>query len=149
MHIQNSNKLCQYRYLVNYKKRICHITPNCLEPGRSKAMNLYQKTTKVSPCYWLNVLNQNPNNPKDISLQFYQVDKGNMFQVSLTIIQSTTRESISVSKCTKQMSSPSFETLSVNSKRQSTPKSVYHTFNNPPRTNENINRQSKGFHSPF
>jgi hypothetical protein len=36
------------------------------------------------------------------------------------------------------MNLSSFETLSVNSKRQSTPKSVYHTFLNHPRYNENV-----------
>lgn len=158
MSIQKPNKLSQSRYFINYNKRVCHITPNYLEPGQSKAINLYPITTKVLPCYWLNVTSQNPSNQKSIFLPFYQVGKGNMFRESWTIIQSTTKDEYSNLKCPKPISSQSFDTLSIYSNRQSTPKSVYHNSSNtsfgsflkrthPPKQNLNETnhyRQSKG-----
>ena len=158
MSIQKPNKLSQSRYFINYNKRVCHITPNYLEPGQNKAINLYLIRTKVLPYYWLNVTSQNPSNLKSISLPFYQVDKGNMFRESWTVIQSTTKDEYSNLKCPKLISLQSFDPLSIYSNRQSTPKSVYHIFNNssfgsflkrthPPKQNPNETnhyRQSKG-----
>jgi hypothetical protein len=149
MHVQKANKFSHTRYLVNYNKRVWYIIANYVEPGQSKAMSLCLHLQAISLYYLWNVRILNLSNQGGIYWQSSQEDKGNMFRVSWITNASTTKESISIFKCTKQMSSSSFETLSVNSKRQSTPKSVYHTFFNPPRINENINRQSKGFNLRF
>lgn len=139
MYQPNPNKLSQYRYLVNYNKRQWYTIANYEAPGQSKAMSSCRHLQAISLYYLWNVLILNQSNQQSTYLQFFQVGKGNMFRVSWIINASTTKESISIFKCTKQMNSPSFEPLSVNSKRQSTPKSVYHIFFNPPRINENIN----------
>jgi hypothetical protein len=139
MHVQKANKFSHIRYLVNYNKRVWYIIANYEAPGQNKAMSLCRHLQAISLYYLWNVQIPNLSNQENTYLQFFQVGKGNMFRVSWTTNASTTKESISIFKCTKQMNSPSFETLSVNSKRQSTPKSVYHTFFNPPRINENIN----------
>lgn len=149
MYLPKPNNFSQLRYFLIYRKRQWYIIANYEALGRNKAMSLFHHLQAISLYYLWNVQTPNPSNQENTYLQFFQVAKGNMFRVSWTTNASTTKESISISKCTKQMNSPSFETLSVNSKRQSTPKSVYHTFYNPPRINENINRQSKGFNLRF
>jgi hypothetical protein len=139
MYQPNPNKFSQLRYFLSYKKRQWYIIANYEAPGQNKAMSSFRHLQAISLYYLWNVQIPNLSNQENTYLQFFQVGKGNMFRVSWITNASTTKESISIFKCTKQMNSPSFETLSVNSKRQSTPKSVYHTFFNPPRINENIN----------
>jgi hypothetical protein len=139
MYQPNPNKFSQLRYFLSYKKRQWYIIANYEAPGQNKAMSLCRHLQAISLYYLWNVQILNLSNQENTYLQFFQVGKGNMFRVSWITNASTTKESISIFKCTKQMSSSSFEPLSVNSKRQSTPKSVYHTFFNPPRINENIN----------
>lgn len=145
MHVQKANKFSQIRYLVNYNKRVWYIIANYVEPGQNKETISCLILHKNLPCYLWNVPILNQNNQGNTFLQFYPVDKGNTFRESWKSSPSTTKESISVLKCQQQTNSLSFETLSVYSNRQSTPKSVYHIFLIPPQNNENINRQSKGF----
>ena len=158
MSIRKTNNFSQCRYFIIYNKRLCHITPNYLELGQNKAINLYLITTKVLHYCWLNVPSQNPSNQKSIFLPFYQVGKGNMFRESWIIALSITKVVYSNLKCPKPIISRSFDTLSIYSNRQSTPISVYHNPSNtsfgtflkstyPPKPNLNETnhyRQSKG-----
>jgi hypothetical protein len=149
MYQPNPNKFSQLRYFLSYKKRQWYIIANYEAPGQNKAMSLCRHLQAISPYYLLNVRIPNPSNQKDTSWQSFQEDKGNMFRESWRANVSTTRESISISKCTKPMSLPSFRPFAVYSNSKSTSLSVYHIFINPPRINENINRQSKVVYSQF
>jgi hypothetical protein len=130
MPIQKTNKFSQCRYLISYKKRLWYITANYEAPGQSKAMSLCLLPQQISPYYLLNVRIPNPSNQKDTFWQSFQEDKGNMFRESWRANVSTTRESISISKCTKQMSSSSFRPFAFYSNSKSTSLSVYHTITN-------------------
>jgi hypothetical protein len=149
MYQPNPNKFSQLRYFLSYKKRQWYIIANYEAPGQSKAMSLCLHLQAISLYYLWNVRILNLSNQENTYLQFFQVDKGNMFRVSWITNASTTKESISIFKCTKPMSLPSFRPFAVYSNSKSTSLSVYHIFINPPRINENINRQSKVVYSQF
>ena len=149
MHVQKANKFSHIRYLVNYNKRVWYIIANYVEPGQSKAMSLCLHLQAISLYYLWNVRILNLSNQGGIYWQSSQEDKGNMFRVSWITNASTTKESISIFKCKKPMSLPSFRPFAVYSNSKSTSLSVYHIFINPPRINENINRQSKVVYSQF
>jgi hypothetical protein len=149
MYQPNPNKFSQLRYFLSYKKRQWYIIANYEAPGQSKAMSSCLHLQAISLYYLWNVRILNLSNQGNIYWQSSQEDKGNMFRVSWITNASTTKESISIFKCTKPMSLPSFRPFAVYSNSKSTSLSVYHIFINPPRINENINRQSKVVYSQF
>ena len=148
----------QYRYFTNIDLDVCYILQNYQVFGQRMVKNLHPIVKMDFHFYWLNVPHRNPSNQKDIFLPFYQVDKDNIFRESLTIIQSIIKDVYSTFKWSKQINSPSFEPLSINSNRQSTPISVYLIFHSstfgsflkrthPPKTTTNESnqyRQNKG-----